>query len=186
MRAFLAIGLPPPIRTALETLQQDLAHSGADVKWVEPAHLHVTLKFLGEIADEQRQAIEVLLKRVADRHRSFALGLGSVGAFPSVTAPRVIWVGLTVGHEHVSQLATAIDEAGAAFAVEKDVRPFSPHLTIGRVRSSRRRQELVRQLQRTAWEPPPPWQVGSLTFYQSILSSAGPSYTVLADLPLAG
>jgi 2'-5' RNA ligase len=184
MRTFIAVELPQTVRAGLVTLQGELAKAQADVKWVEPENLHLTLKFLGEITDEQRQAIESLLKRVADHEEPFTLGLGGVGAFPSVTAPRVIWVGLGEGEEPVARVAQMIEEGGRAIGLRREERPFATHLTLGRVRSSRRRTALAQLLRETTWEPPSPWRVTSITLYQSVLGPGGPRYTVLADIPL--
>ena len=88
MRAFIGVSLPETVRASLAGLQRQLGESGADVKWVEPENLHVTLKFLDEITDEQRGHVEALLKQIAEGEESFMLGLKPVGAFPSVHAPR--------------------------------------------------------------------------------------------------
>ena len=183
MRAFVGISLPGHVRDALEQLQQALQAAQADVKWVEPSNLHVTLKFLDEITEEQRQAVEAMLARVAAYEPAFQLGIEGVGAFPSPTAPRVIWVGLVTGKEVVARIVEAIEREGANIPLRKEERSFSPHLTLGRVRSSRHQQRLVQQLREVTWQAPSAWQVSSLTLYQSELSSAGPRYTVLADLP---
>ena len=184
MRAFVGISLPGHVRDALEQLQQALQAAQAGVKWVEPSNLHVTLKFLDEITEEQRQAVEAMLARIAANEPSFQLGVEGVGAFPSLTSPRVIWVGLAAGKETATRIAEAIEREGAKISLRKEERPFSPHLTLGRVRSPRHRQQLAQQLREVAWHPPAAWQVSSLTLYQSVLSSTGPHYTVLADFPL--
>ena len=101
MRAFIALSLPSSAQSSLASLQQSLAVSGADVTWVQPQNLHVTMKFLGEITDEQRQTIEALLRRVASGAAPFSLGLEGVGAFPSLAAPRVIWTGIAAGNDVV-------------------------------------------------------------------------------------
>jgi len=184
MRAFLGLALPEEVRASLAALQRRLAASQADVKWVEPSNLHVTLTFLGDISDVQRQAVERLTARVAGGDAPFELGLGSLGAFPSLEAPRVVWVGLTDGAKRLAHLADAIEREGGALSLRREERAFSPHLTIGRVRSSQRREALAQQLRTAAWQPPPPWRVSSVTLYESVLGSVGPRYTVLAELPL--
>ena len=184
MRAFIGIGLPEDIRRSLTQLQRELAESQADVKWVAGDHLHVTLKFLDEISEEQRRAIETLLGSVAEREEPFPLSLAGVGAFPSVNAPRVVWAGLSEGKEIGARIAQAIEAEGRTIGLRQEERPFSPHLTLGRVRSPKQREALTQRLSAVRWQLPPPWRVSSLTFYQSVLSSAGPRYTVLADIPL--
>jgi len=185
MRAFIGIALPDAVRSSLVSLQRRLGESGADVKWVEPEHLHVTLKFLDEITDEQRRRIEELLVRVAGGEGSFALGLKPVGAFPSLRAPRVVWVGLEEGRQPVIRIAERIEQEGQAIGLRREERPFAAHVTLGRVRSPKRREALAQRFQILAWEPPPTFRVVALTLYQSELGSSGPRYTALAEMPLA-
>lgn len=185
MRAFLGIALPDAVRSSLVSLQRQLGESGADVKWVEPDHLHVTLKFLEEITDEQRRRVEELLTRVAEGGGSFTLGLKQVGAFPGAGAPRVLWVGVHEGRETVVRIAQAIEQGCQTIGLRREERPFAAHVTLGRVRSLRRRERLVQCLQVAAWEPPEPFEVSALTLYRSELHPSGPRYTVLAAFPLA-
>ncbi|MBI3021456.1 MAG: RNA 2',3'-cyclic phosphodiesterase [Candidatus Omnitrophica bacterium] len=185
MRAFIGIPLPPDVRSSLSRLQRELAASGADVKWVRPAQVHVTLKFLGEISEGERHAIEALVARVAASETPFAIRLNAFGAFPSLTAPRVVWVGVGEGGEAVARLTEAIEREGVAIPLRKEERAFSPHITLGRVRSPRGRQALVAALRDARWDPPPPpWRVSSVTLYQSVLRPEGPQHTVLAEFPL--
>ena len=186
MRAFVAVDLPAHVRSALAELQQDLARSNADVKWVEPPNLHVTLKFLDEITDDERRTIEAMLRRIAEQEEPFTLGVREPGAFPSASAPRVLWVGLAEGRERVQRMAEAIEREGAAIPLPREARPFAAHVTLGRMRSPRHRQALAQRLRDTAWRAPDPWRVTTLTLYQSVLGSGGPRYTVLADVPLGG
>ena len=184
MRAFLAIQLPEEIRVELVQLQRVLAGAGVDVKWVDAEQLHVTLKFLGEVSDADGEAIRVLLRRVAEAARPITLRLQALGAFPSIAAPRVIWVGITEGAEPLARLVEAIEQGGAAIPLRREERAFSAHVTLGRVRSPRGLQALVHQLQTITWPSLPPWQARAVTLYQSVLTPAGPRYTVLAEGPL--
>lgn len=185
MRAFLALTLPDEIRRSFASLQRELARFGADVKWVEPPNLHVTLKFLGEITDHQRRAVEQLLAEVARGETAFPLGLDRVGAFPSLSSPRVVWVGLGEGKERAIRLVERLEQSCGELGIQKEERPFAAHVTLGRVRSPRGHARLGPVLRDCAWRPPPePWIVTALTLYQSVLGSDGPRYTVLAEMPL--
>lgn len=181
MRAFLGIQLPEAVRASLQLLQRRLAASGADVKWVEPKNLHITVKFLEEISDTQREAIDTLLRRLCEHQAPYSIGLGALGAFPSLTDPRVIWVGLMEGAEHVKRLVESLEREEAA--IPREVREYTPHITLGRVRSPRRRRQLLDALRTITWQPPASWRAEAVTFYQSQLSSTGPRYIVLADVP---
>jgi 2'-5' RNA ligase len=180
MRAFIAIELPGPVRAALVSLQRQLAQAEADVKWVEEDNLHVTMRFLGEISEDQRQAIERLLGEVAGRTPRLQLSLSHLGAFPSASSPRVIWVGVGQGSEALSRIAREIEEGLSALHLPREPREFAAHLTLGRVRSPRNRAQLSHRLKELVWKPPAPFEVAHLTLFQSTLTSSGPLYTPLA------
>jgi 2'-5' RNA ligase len=184
VRAFLALTLPEKVRQFLAALQAKLSRAQADVQWVEPPNLHVTLKFLGEITDEQRRAVEQLLGAVARGETAFTLRLDRVGAFPSLSSPRVVWVGLGEGKERAIRLAARLEQDCGGLGLRKEERPFAAHVTLGRVRTPRGRSGLVRALTEFGWQAPAPWDVTALALYQSTLSSRGPIYSVLAEVPL--
>ena len=184
MRAFVGIALPAGVRDVLVALQRELSQSQADVKWVEPENLHFTLKFLDEISEDQRQEVERMLGRIAAQATPFPIQLTRLGAFPSLTAPRVVWVGMSEGKEPLTRIAQAIEEGARAMGLRREERPFASHLTLGRVRSPQRREELAQRLRTLQWTAPPAWQVSAITLYQSVLNSSGPHYGMLADIPL--
>ncbi|PIQ83787.1 MAG: RNA 2',3'-cyclic phosphodiesterase [Candidatus Omnitrophica bacterium CG11_big_fil_rev_8_21_14_0_20_63_9] len=184
MRAFIGLPLPHEIRASLKELQRELATAGADVKWVEPQNVHVTLKFLGEITEPQRQDIERRLREIGAASISFIAQLAKPGAFPSWSAPRVIWIGIEPGDKPMSALAARIEEAMGGVGIAKEPKPFAVHVTIGRVRSARGLRELSARIRGLQWQPPKPWTVSTVTLYESRLSPGGPTYAVLAETPL--
>lgn len=172
IRAFIAVELPEPLRREVAAFQSELKSSGSDVKWVEMENLHLTLKFLGDIEETQ---VASLKDGFAGLHLSpFKIHLEGIGAFPKTTTPRVIWVGVNEGKEKLVELAQA---------VEKE-RPFSPHLTIGRVRSQEHLAPLIKQLQTAEFRAKTAAEIGKLTLFQSTLGPRGPVYTPLAEIPL--
>jgi len=180
MRAFIAIELPPAIQAVLANVQQELAKAQADVKWVEEDSLHVTMRFLGEITEDQRQAIEQLLDTIACRTPTVSLGLSHLGAFPTPSSPRVIWVGIGQGSDALERIAREFEEGLHALHLPGEDRAFVAHVTLGRVRSSRNRAQLVSRMRELAWNPLGPFAVDHLTLFQSTLTGSGPLYTPLA------
>lgn len=183
MRAFIAIELPAPVRAALVKVQTDLAQAGADVRWVEEANLHVTMRFLGGITDAQRHAIEELVREVADRFDPIRLSLSHPGAFPSASSPRVIWVGVGQGQDVLERVASALEEGLSRLGLSPEERGFVAHVTLGRVRSSARRAPLSHRLTTMRWTAPEPFRANHLTLFQSTLTRSGALYTPLATLP---
>lgn len=185
MRAFVAVELPADVRARIGAFQDQLAACGADVKWTEPPNLHVTVRFLGEIDAAQQSAIEALLRRVTAPRAPIEVLLSELGAFPSVRRPRVVWLGISRGREALAEVAAELERGLGACGIAPEDRPFAAHVTLGRVRSSRGLGRLVERLGLGGWVPPPPFAADHLTFFQSCLSSAGPTYTLILRAPLA-
>ncbi len=202
MRAFIAVELPAEIRCVLAHLQSQLAAARADVKWTEEDNLHITMRFLGEITEGQRQRLEALLREIAAQTNTIPIALTNVGAFPSMTSPRVLWVGIGegssfalraserplrsvrgAGQEALTNIAEEIERGVVSLGFEKEDHPFSAHVTLGRVRSPKNRAALVAVMRELAWTPPQPFAITCLTLFQSTLTSSGPIYASLSKVP---
>ncbi len=137
VRAFIAIDIPTPIQTAIDEQTQNLREqAGASlVRWVKPCNLHLTLKFLGEVSTANVQLLTQMLTTEVARYPSFEIELGRLGSFPTTRRPRVIWIGIQAPAV-LETLQRAIESAAARLGYAAEERAFSPHLTIGRVRSN--------------------------------------------------
>ena len=146
MRTFLAIELPKEIKECLGKLEEKLKTTQADVKWVLPGNIHLTLKFLGEVDAERLEKIKVILEEVARAYSPFLMRINSLGAFPKLEYLRVIWVGLDAGDKETKQIAKMLEEKIQKLGIPKEERAFSSHITIGRTRSSTGREKLVQEI----------------------------------------
>jgi 2'-5' RNA ligase len=186
MRSFLAVEIPPIVKEALGSARNQLRDSGADVKWVNPHAIHLTLKFLGEIepamADEIRRCMEPALRN----HDPFVLEVRGMGCFPGLRQPRVVWVGLSGDLERLGDLQREVEEGTTRLGFPPQDRPFWPHLTLGRVRSARGRDRLVDRIQDLLEVRLGTFTVESLLQFQSELHPSGARYTPLWELPLGG
>jgi RNA 2',3'-cyclic 3'-phosphodiesterase len=187
IRTFLALDPGKLMRDRVQNLQDELAGGGAAVKWVEAANLHLTLLFLGEVEDRDLAAICRATSKVAAQIDPFALSLEGVGCFPNMRRPRVLWVGVGEGKEAVTALHAALEtpllEMGC---YRRESRPYTPHLTLGRVESDESDATLVEALATQA-----NWQGGETTIHEVLVMSSelkrdGPVYTVLGRARLAG
>ncbi|MDD4909864.1 MAG: RNA 2',3'-cyclic phosphodiesterase [Candidatus Omnitrophica bacterium] len=136
IRAFIAIELPQEIKDALEELQHMLKKTGADVKWVEPDNIHLTLKFLGDTDVAALDKINESLSKIAAGFSAFEATLSGLGTFPPGGSPRVVWAGLKDKENACGRIAQAIEEEMQRLGFPKEKREFKSHLTLGRVRSS--------------------------------------------------
>jgi 2'-5' RNA ligase len=183
IRSFLAIELPKPILRKIEEVQADLRSAHADVRWVNPEKIHLTLKFFGNIEESR---IDSIFKSIEEPVRStlpFSLKVRGVGAFPSTKSPRVIWLGLINGQSLTSlqkQIGTQLEKIG----FQPEDRPFQPHLTLGRTKSSRGKDELAGRMEKHKEEEFGDFQVERVILFKSDLKPSGPIYTPLGDLKL--
>ena len=183
IRSFLAIELPKPILRKIEEVQADLRSAHADVRWVSPEKIHLTLKFFGNIEESR---IDSIFKSIEESVRStspFSLEVRGVGAFPSMKSPRVIWLGLENGQSLTSlqkQIETQLEKIG----FQSEDRPFHPHLTLGRTKSSRGKNELAGRMEKHKEEEFGDFQVERVILFKSDLKPSGPIYTALGELRL--
>ncbi len=186
IRAFIAIELPDSLRQEVAAALSGLRASGADVKWVEPSNLHLTLKFLGNIEENQIEPLVLSLSKESSIRGMvpFQVQLEGLGAFPRTTNPRVIWVGVNQGEKELTELAQAVEGvcAGLGFAAEE--RSFSAHLTVGRVRSREGLASLIKKLQVAEFRGSTLAPINRVILFQSTLSPKGPTYTSLAEVSL--
>lgn len=186
IRAFVAVELTEGLRQEVAAFQGELKSAGTDVKWVEPANLHLTLKFLGGIPEEKVPSLTEALTRACAGIPAFTLTLEGIGAFPKTTSPRVIWVGMNQGKEPLLALAKRVEEECSRLGFPAEERPFSAHLTIGRTRSPQGIARLIKKLQVAEFRGGTPASVERIVLFQSTLSPKGPTYTPLAEIPLRG
>jgi 2'-5' RNA ligase len=186
MRAFIAIELPEEIRVALSQLQEQLKKAGADVKWVKPQNIHLTLKFLGEIDAASSSKISRILQDITRDKNSFQLRISSIGAFPKINSPRVLWLGIDKGDSESKKIVKELEENIAKIGIPQENRPFSSHITIGRTRSASNRDKLVQNLENLAGnfgklKENLEFSVKKITFFKSTLTPSGPIYEVLKE-----
>jgi 2'-5' RNA ligase len=174
MRAFIAVELSPRLKDTIATIQSELKKARAEVKWVQPDICHITLKFLGEVTAEQVEPIRTILDQCAGRRTPFQLSVNAIGAFPTIEKPNIIWLGLKDEANMLTTIASEIEDQVAPMGFIKESRPFTPHITIGRTRAGS--HKALSQALKSVTPPDEILEVKTLTFFQSTLSSTGPTY----------
>lgn len=188
MRTFIALEISEEIREVLAQIESHLKYAGADVKWVTPGNIHLTLKFLGEVDEGRIEKIKAILDKIGKQTKPFEITIKDIGAFPKIDLPRVIWVGLDKGAAESAELAKRIEDELSKLGFDKEDRPFTAHLTIGRVRSPKNKLALKERMQSLSFELKARSSkiVSSVTLFQSALTPSGSIYTKLHEAALAG
>lgn len=179
VRAFIALDVNAEIARAIDRLTSELRTPHDAINWVRGEKLHLTLRFLGDAVDSQRLPRLVDgLEQVAAATEPFVIGLHGTGAFPGLDRPRVLWIGLA--SVELVALAGRVEAAVVAGGFEAERRPFSPHLTIARVRDPRRFGVLRSAFEHYANHDFGTVEARAMTLYRSQLSPQGSTYQALA------
>ncbi len=179
IRTFISIELDEETHSELSSLLSALAESDADVKWVAPEVIHLTLKFLGYIDEAKVKEVQEILSAVVKNFKPFALTLKGIGAFPKLDYPRVIWAGVNEGKSETELIAKELEDKLEKIDIPKEDREFHPHITLGRVKSPKNKDKLKSIIEITKFEPCSKINVDHLTLFKSQLSANGPTYTPL-------
>ena len=188
-RLFFAVPLTDEIRAAAQAAQAELSAPRAAVKWVAPENLHFTLKFLGDTPVSAVPALAEVARQVAERHAAFEVEVRGLGSFPPRRPPDVLWAGCGAGGEEFVALGADLDSAlAAAGLAEPERRPFTPHLTLGRVRRGAWMgsglPDLVNLLCRHADRPLGEMRVDRFLLLSSRLGPQGSAYTTVETFDL--
>lgn len=183
MRTFIAVEFSDDIRQRLAAAQERLRGSVSGVKWVEPGILHLTLKFLGEIDEGAVDGVAGAMADAAAGVSPFEVRVAGLGAFPPHGAPRVVWAGLADPSGSLQALHDTLDRGLEPLGIEPEGRPFTAHLTIGRVKEPRGAQALRALIEKQAPAEFGVQRVEELVLFRSVLSSSGPTYTPLRRHP---
>jgi 2'-5' RNA ligase len=169
--------LTEDLRSAAAALQEPLRRTAANVKWVEPQNLHVTLKFLGETQEALLEGIVRAMQAAAAGVEPFRLRLRGVGAFPNPRRPRVVWLGVVDGVEPLTGLAQRLEDGLAPLGVEPEGRPFRAHVTLGRVRNAAPGGRLAAEIEAMSATDVGEMMCTEIVLMRSQLSRSGPTYT---------
>jgi 2'-5' RNA ligase len=176
VRAFLAIPLPRQLQESIRVIQTELQASIAEARWTRPENLHLTLHFFGEIDQETLEKLKVSMLSIKGCQRPFQVEVKGLGAFPNPYRPRVIWLGLKPRGQ-LEQLHRAIEPCLSQAGLTTDSRPYSPHLTIGRLRRDKLDlTELFSSMQQKRIEP---LTVDRYILYESRLHPEGAQHVPL-------
>ena len=185
IRAFVAVDVGKAVRKTAAGLIGEFSGIPADVKWVDPEKMHLTLKFLGEVDAREMHHVCRAVKEAAGGVKPFKLAIQGTGAFPNANRPRTIWLGAGEGDEQIGELAERIESSLEKIGYRREARRFTAHLTIGRVRRGGPGVTEIGELIRKYAD----FAVGQATVREAVvfsseLTRSGPIYEVLSRAAL--
>jgi 2'-5' RNA ligase len=179
IRAFIAVDLPEEAKTFLADISSRLRSFGGDVKWVRTSGIHLTLKFLGNVRPEVIPQLDDAVRPLFADQAPVELAIQSLGAFPGLRKARVIWAGVRDPGQRLAGIAAHIDDLVEQLGFKREKRRFSPHLTLGRVRSQKGNAQLVDGIRQMMDAEGPRFVADHAVLFQSILKPSGAEYKPL-------
>lgn len=173
--------MPIEVRNVLAELQNELNDCNADVRWVKPENIHLTLEFLGDIKDKDADRITEVIKGTCKEYPAFQLKITGTGVFPNIRSPRVLWCGLDKS-DILSGLQDDIAKGLVPLGFKPEKRRFAPHLTIGRFRSFKDKDILLEKVTQYKNKRFGIINVNSVSLMSSILGSSGAKHSRIAEL----
>ena len=186
VRTFIAVEVSEKIRGRLSHDILQLKSRAPLVKWVIPDNLHLTLRFLGDVKENDLEELFDALREEVESLPPFALEIRGVGAFPNWRHPRVVWAGCGEGADEAVELAETVESLCVDLGYEKERRPFRPHLTLGRVKQPADAlglEEAVNGMEEKLFGY---LDVDAVVVFMSSLRRAGPVYSPMARIHLIG
>jgi 2'-5' RNA ligase len=184
LRAFVAVEMSEPVRSALQDVQAGLKQIKVRARWVRPENIHLTLKFLGNIPAGHVPSIGQALMEAARPHGPLSLTAAGMGVFPGLRRPRVIWVGLADRTDALGRLQRDIDARLAALGFPREAKRFRGHVTIGRFAESGSPGPVADALDRYRTQVVGALAVHEVVLFRSDLRPEGPVYAPLVRAPL--
>jgi RNA 2',3'-cyclic 3'-phosphodiesterase len=164
-------------------LQDSLREIDAQISWTRPSNIHLTLKFLGGVTASRLERVKDAVERAAKGVKPFEIEVNGTGCFPSPRSPRVLWVGITRVPEDLQSLYEKLEDQLSGVGFEREKRKFSPHLTIGRIRTPHNASRVADSLIATTFAPEQ-FHASEIIVMRSDLKPTGSIYTPQAIVRL--
>jgi len=180
IRSFIAFDIDnETVLKKIMEIQATIAKADADVKFVEPKNIHVTVRFLGDINASVVEKIYEEMRKI--KFTPFDIKICGAGAFPNLRYPRVLWAGITEGANQLQSISNQLEPLLRSLGFRPDPKGFSPHLTIARVKSGRNKAELAKTVGENVNYEFGIVKAGCLRLKRSDLTPKGPIYSTLKE-----
>ncbi|HDZ77182.1 MAG TPA: RNA 2',3'-cyclic phosphodiesterase [Candidatus Omnitrophica bacterium] len=184
MRTFIAIKVPENIQKNFRLIQKKLKRPGQNIKWVNPENIHLTLKFLGETKETQLPQIKKVLVDAASEFKISNIKIGTLGVFPGIKNPRIIWIGAEEKDTTIAEIAEILNNRLKNLGFIKEKRKFTPHITIARIRSLNNITDLLNNITANIDFEAGEFKVNKICLIQSRITSSGSIYNMMAEARL--
>jgi 2'-5' RNA ligase len=181
VRTFIAFEVPPNARSALVALQEQFRSVDTDIRWTPKRNLHSTIRFLGDVEESSLQRLNAILDEVAAGVRQFPVIFREAGVYPGRRNPRVLWVGCSEVDGSLAAFKSRLDRALTVIGFEEEARPYSPHVTLGRISSKKKIGHLLSLLENLTFEPTTA-SINGIVVLKSVLSPLGADYSLLHSI----
>lgn len=183
LRCFISIEIPETIKQNIGNFIETLKKRDADVRWVENKNIHLTLKFLGKTPEKLLSPLYESLQNIAISYKPLYIRICKTGVFPNKKYPRVIWIGIE-DSEILKRLQRDIEDSITLLGFQKEEKAFLPHLTIARVRSQKRIESLMTELDNYKEKDFGVFEVTGIKLMRSELKPTGAEYYCIFEIPL--
>ncbi len=184
MRLFIALPLEKNVEEELGRIISTLKQKGGSVKWVKPENIHVTLRFLGDTDEGLVDRIKSEIDAAVASHQQVQTAISTLGGFPNLRRPRVIWVGIEKNLEMLRKMAKDVEHRMRSLRFEKEKKSFKAHLTLGRVRNPKGLEGLAEFMESYSLEEIP-LLFDRIVLFKSTLTPQGPIYERLHEAMLS-
>ena len=178
VRSFVCIGIPEEHRKRLARWIDSRRRESREVRWVDARAIHITLKFCKEITPAAISILTDNLEHI-ESPGPFSISLGGIGGFPNLIRPKVIWAGISGDTDRLEVLRKQVENAAYRAGIQKETRPYSPHVTLGRRAASDPLPRAVLSAMHDDPLVPDVWTVEEIILMKSLLTPTGPHYTPL-------
>ncbi len=183
IRTFIAFDTPDKIRREMSMVQSQLKQSNADVKWESENKFHATIKFLGDVDESSLPSLLSSIESAVRKHSLFEISYQSVGAFPDIGHPKVVWIGCENPDGILKNIKNELDIKLQLLGFEIEKRGFHPHITLGRIKGDRGIKNLTSLLEKITFQPHSA-KVSEVVVMKSVLRPEGSEYSVIQSIAL--
>jgi 2'-5' RNA ligase len=184
IRSFICVDVADEVRSALTREHRQFNRQAKEYRWVDPENYHLTIKFLGNVSAMKIPDIADGIREATASLEPFEVNIFGFDAFPYKSNPRVVWAGVNEGSEELMELWESIDTKLVQLGFPPEQREFTPHLTLGRVKSGNKRADLMPLFSRLENRDWGHYTVDAVKVMKSELKRRGPEYTVLEKIDL--